>query len=341
MNIDSRKIKVSLFLRPPRAGESYSIERLFDSVVSALPAERYDVRRRICPFSSRGVIRRLALIIWAACKQGDVNHVTGDVNFLGLLMRRARTMLTIHDSASMRRLFGWRRWCYKVAWLQLPVWHAGRVTVISGRTLQETESYVRVERAKCVIIPNCIPRGISGDSRPFADSRPRFLAVGTGDNKNLPRIIEAVAGLPCVLVVVGELSEVDRKLLVQHGVEVENHIGLDDTSMARQYRQADAVVFVSTYEGFGLPILEAQAVGRPLITSRRSPMQEVAGAGACLVDPESVDEIRAAVLRITHDPGYRAALVQAGFENVKAYSAEAVARQYASVYEELFSGVAR
>ena len=337
MSVDSRKIKVSLFMRAPRPGASYSIERLFDAIVSALPVDRYDIRRRVCPFRSKGVIRRLALIVWAACNQGDVNHVTGDVNFLGLLLRRSRTVLTIHDSASMRRLNGWRRWCYKVAWLQLPVWRAAHVTVISERTLEETASYVGIDRARFSVIPNCVPQGMSAESRTFVNSRPRILAVGTGENKNLTRIIEALEGLPCLLVVVGELYERHRKLLTQFAVEVENHVNLDDASMADQYRKADAVVFVSTYEGFGLPILEAQATGRPIVTSRRSPMQEVAGSGACLVDPESVSEIRAALMRVVHDPDYRAALVQAGFENVKAYSAELVARQYASVYEELSS----
>ena len=341
VNIRSRRIKLSLFLRRPRPGENYSVERLFDSVVAALPADRYDVRRRVCPFQSKGLIRRLALIVWAACRQGDVNHVTGDVNFLGLLMRRSRTVLTILDSASMQRLVGWRRWCYGVAWLRLPIWRAGRVTAISQTTLQETIFYVRADPAKCVFIPCCVPQGMFAEPRPFPESRPRFLAVGTKPNKNLPRIIEALSGLPCRLVVVGELTESHRKLLVHHGVEVENHVGLDDAAMALQYRAADAVVFVSTYEGFGLPILEAQAAGRPLITSRRSPMQEVAGAGSCLVDPEVVGEIRAAVQRIIQDPEYRAALVQAGFENVRAYSPEAIAGQYASVYEALLSGVAR
>lgn len=341
MSIPSRKIKLSLFLRRPLPGDNYSIERLFDAVVAALPAGRYDVRLQVCPLESKGFFRRLALIIWAVCRQGDVNHVTGDVNFLGLLMRRSRTLLTIHDSASMRRLVGWKRWCYRAAWLRLPIWHAGRVTVISEATLHEIMSYARTDPAKLSVIPNCTPRGMLAEPRPFPDSRPRILAVGTKDNKNLPRIIEALAGVPCRLVVVGVLTESQQELLVRHGMEIENHAHLDDAAMALQYRMTDLVVFVSTYEGFGLPILESQAVGRPVITSRRSPMQEVAGAGASLVCPESVGEIREAVLRIIRDPQYRAALVQAGFENVRAYSPEIIARQYASVYEALFSGTAR
>ena len=112
--------------------------------------------------------------------------------------------------------------------------------------------------------------------------------MGTKPNKNLDRIVKALKGIHCKLVVVGALTDEQKKLIVDTGVDLENHVNLDDAAIGRQYQAADVVMFVSTYEGFGLPILEAQAAGRPLITSRRSPMQEVAGPGSCLVDPENV-----------------------------------------------------
>ena len=275
---------------------------------------------------------------WAAFHQGDINHITGDVNFLGLLMRRSRTLLTIHDSASMARLVGWQRWLYGYIWLRLPIWRAGRVTVISERTLDETLSYVNAARSKFVVIPNCKTLGINTTPKEFSGTKPRFLVVGTKPNKNLPRIMEALQGIPCQLVVVGALSESHRQLIADYGLDVKNHVDLDDSAIAQQYQEADAVLFISTYEGFGLPILEAQAAGRPLITSRRSPMLEVAGPGSCLVDPEEVNEIRAAVLRVVQDPSYREALVQAGEENVRHYTPEVIASRYASVYEDMLSG---
>jgi len=339
MTIPARKIKLSLFLRKPLPGDHYSIERLFDAIVSALPADRYEIQFRVCPFEGKGLFRRLALIIWATCMQGDVNHVTGDINFLSLLMRRSRTLLTITDSASMLRLVGLKRWFYRIFWLQLPIWRAGHVTAISEKTLQETFSHVNADTMKFSVIPCCTPLGILIEPRPFPENRPRILTVGTKPNKNLPRIIEALGGIPCQLVVVGAISESDQELIVRHGLEVENHVNISDGDMAIQYRNADLVVFVSTYEGFGLPVLEGQSAGRPVITSRRSPMQEVAGAGACLVDPDSVEAIREAVLRVIHDFQYRAMLVKAGFENIRAYSPDTIAGQYALVYESLFTGM--
>jgi len=117
-------------------------------------------------------------------------------------------------------------------------------------------------------------------------------------------------------------------------------LDIHDDEIVREYLNADMLVFVSTYEGFGLPILEGQAAGRPVITSCLSPMKEVAGGGACLVDPYSIVDIREGVLRVIHDSQYRAMLIQAGFDNVRAYSPKNVARQYSSLYEALFSGAA-
>lgn len=330
------RIKVHLFFRRPVPGDHFSIERLFDAVAASLPADRFEIRRMVCPFESRGLLRRLASMTWAALHQGDVNHITGDVNFLGLLMRRRRTMLTIHDSASMERLTGPRRWIYSLIWLSLPVWRAGRVTVISQRTRDETLSYVNTDSSKFVVIPNCMTLGIQPTPKKFSSTKPRFLVVGTKPNKNLPRIMEALKGIPCRLVIVGALSETHRRHIADYGLDVENHVGLHDSAIAEQYQAADAVLFIPTYEGFGLPILEAQAAGRPLITSRRSPMQEVAGPGSCLVDPENIVEIREAVLRVVQDQSYREALVQSGAENVRHYSPEVIASHYASAYEEMF-----
>jgi Glycosyltransferase len=82
-----------------------------------------------------------------------------------------------------------------------------------------------------------------------------------------------------------------------------------------------------------MPIIEAQTVGRPVVTSNCSSMPEVAGVGgACLVDPFDVASIRAGVLRVIKDPDYREALVKRGFENVCRFRPQAIARAYCALY---------
>jgi glycosyltransferase involved in cell wall biosynthesis len=108
-----------------------------------------------------------------------------------------------------------------------------------------------------------------------------------------------------------------------------------DEELVEAYRRCDMVVFASLYEGFGLPILEAQAMGRPVITSNFGAMREAAGDGALLVDPYSVEAIREAVLRITREPALREDLIAKGLRNVANFSADAVAMKYAQIYRNL------
>jgi glycosyltransferase involved in cell wall biosynthesis len=84
-----------------------------------------------------------------------------------------------------------------------------------------------------------------------------------------------------------------------------------------------------------MPILEAQAIGRPVLTSDLSPMREVAREGALKVDPLNVVSIRNGLKRLLAIPELRNELVKKGFENVKNYSATAIAAQYAEVYREV------
>ena len=76
-------------------------------------------------------------------------------------------------------------------------------------------------------------------------------------------------------------------------------------------------------------------MGRPVITSNFGAMKEAAGEGALLVDPYSVDEIRAAILRLKNTPGLREELVRKGLENAERFRGAAVAERYAEIYRRL------
>lgn len=333
-----RPIRVHFFFRAPRPGAAYSIERAFDSMIAALPRDRFVVSRFVCPYQSKGIVRRLLLMLWAAARQGDVNHITGDVDFLGLLMRRKRTLITIHDTVSAHRLKGWRRWLFRLFWLELPLRRAAAITSISEFSRQEIESLVPASTGKVVIVPNCLTVAVGAERHDFNEAMPRILHVGTKPNKNLSRTIEALSGLPCKLTIVGPLSTEQRDLLERGRVAYENHVGLSEPDLDRQYAIADVLVFCSTYEGFGLPILEAQALGCLVVASDLDPMRSVAGRGALLVDPLDPGAIRKAVERLRSEPSLRAKLRAEGILNVERYRPAAVAGQYAAIYEKLAIG---
>jgi len=220
-------------------------------------------------------------------------------------------------------------------WLYLPCLRANRVTVISEFTKARLLALCPVKPAKVRVIPDCVAPEFKATPKAWPSSQPRLLLVGTTGNKNLNRVAEACIGLAVQLSILGELTASQRDYLDRHGLEYDNQWDLPKKKVVAIYEACDLVVFVSTYEGFGLPILEGQAVGRPVLTSDISPMREVAGEGALKVDPFDVAAIRSGLTRLIADAELRSRLVREGFCNVERYSAKSVAAQYAEVYREL------
>lgn len=99
------------------------------------------------------------------------------------------------------------------------------------------------------------------------------------------------------------------------------------------YRGAKALIFVSFYEGFGLPVLEAMASGVPVITSLTTSLGEIAGNAALLVDPENIDEISDAIYRVNNDEELRTDLINKGLLHVNNYSWEKTAHEINSHLE--------
>jgi glycosyltransferase involved in cell wall biosynthesis len=169
----------------------------------------------------------------------------------------------------------------------------------------------------------------------FRDDAPVILAVGTTANKNLERLCAALEGIDCILHVVGKMSIAQRDAVRCHGITLRSSESLSHMEMVEAYRDADLVAFPSLFEGFGLPIIEGQATGRPVLTSSVTAMPEVAGDAACLVDPFDVKSIRAGLVRLLTSPDYRAELRERGLVNVRRFSAGAVAEQYAELYRSV------
>ncbi len=328
-------LSVTFLMRAPQE-RSFSIEAVFETVRAHLPP---DITARVVTsaYPSRGFLPRLKGVFhaWRACKGADIIHMTGDAHFLVFLLPRKRVVLTVHDCEFLVRSHGIKRFILWLFWIWLPARKACKITVVSEESKRQLLQWLRVDPDRIEVIENPLSKALPQDDRPFATARPRLLMIGTGPHKNIDRVAQALTGLPVILEVIGRLPPERLTRLQAEGLDVQTRHDLSDAQLAQAYASADILMFPSLSEGFGLPILEAQSVGRPVITSDRSPMREVAGPAALLVDPENPSEIRNAVERVIAEPELRKVLVRDGFTNINRFAPKTTATQYANLYRQM------
>ena len=148
-------------------------------------------------------------------------------------------------------------------------------------------------------------------------------------------MMDAVRGMDVELLIVGYLNETQINLLKDGSIVYRLVNQLSDSAMRDIYAEADIMVFPSLHEGFGLPIIEAQATGRPVLTSRLEPMASVSGGAACLVDPLDSVSIRTGLEKIIGDENYRNELIAGGFKNVERFQIKKISSLYYKLYQDL------
>ena len=205
---------------------------------------------------------------------------------------RAPLVVTIHDAAVLRHPEAFNGWTRRYSARTLPrvARAASAIVVVSAFSRDELVDLLSVPESKVRVIPH-------GVGPPFTENGPKadgdyVLAVSTLEpRKNFSRLVEGFqrSGLDGLeLRVVGGEGWGDVKV---DGDRVE-HLGIvEDEELARLYRGAVAVVYVSLYEGFGLPVLEAMACGTPVVAPAGPPYDEFAEGIAFQVDPRDVDSI--------------------------------------------------
>lgn len=330
-------MKVVFFQRKPRPLKNFSVEMLFDQVRSYLPSD-IEYKIHIAKHYSNGFFNRLFISIDAMFNQSDVNHVTGDIGFITIFLSGKKTILTMLDVGSlndanpiMKKILQW-------FWVQWPVYKASYVTTISEASKKELLKYINVKHKKKIrIIYVPVSDQLTYVAKTFNEDCPVILQIGTKQNKNIPRLIEAIKGINCKLEIVGVLNQSQIDILELNNINYRNSVNLSNDELRKKYEEADLVAFVSTYEGFGMPIVEAQIVGRSVITSNLLSMPEVAGEGALLVDPYNIDEIRNGILKIINNEDFRNLLVEKGLKNATRFLVEAISNEYAELYREVFN----
>jgi hypothetical protein len=136
VNKQGVKPKVVFFHRKPRNVGNYSVEFIFEDVRKRL-SNKIDAHIVVSKYESAGLFKRLYNCYEAWRSQGQVNHITGDVNYLGCLLKPSATIQTILDCVHLNSSAGFKHKILKLFWLTIPERRAKFITAISESTKQE------------------------------------------------------------------------------------------------------------------------------------------------------------------------------------------------------------
>jgi glycosyltransferase involved in cell wall biosynthesis len=225
------------------------------------------------------------------------------------------------------------------------------VVTLSNHAKQEIVAAYGVDEQRVqVIYPAAVtPNGASGPNGLIGGStRPFMLFVGEiGPRKNVMNLVRAFArvasAIPHRLILSGPEGPVNwyvesvQSEIGSLGLAGRVHLTgwLPDHELESLYRATDAVLLPSLYEGFGYPLIDAMAHGKPIVTSNAASMPEVAGDAALLVNPLKVDEIAEAMMALARDDAVRRRLAEAGRRRAGHFTTDAMVASLCRLYSAL------
>ena len=321
-------------------GVSFSIEKVFKQIRSALD-KNIEQSDFYCPFNSYKnpltYIRNFAAL---RRKSADIFHITGAVHYLALFLPARKTIITVHDLGHAFKTKGIVGFFLRQLFAILPLKKAKYIVAISNFSKNEIVEKVGIFPDKIDVIYDPAPTNLKFKPKSFNFENPRILCFCHLENKNLERHILALKGIKCHLRIIGKLSQKYIDLLKECGTDYSNDYNIPEEQILKEYEDCDMLLFASTYEGFGVPILEAQLSGRPVVTSAIAPMDEVTGKSigadsAISVNPFDVEDIRGGILKLLGNPRLAEEIVQKGLENTQRFSVVAIAKQYQDLYARM------
>ncbi len=310
-----------------------------------------------------GYIDKFILFIpylWWQARRYDVVHICDHSNSIYAQFTGAHTLVTCHDLLAVRGALGEVADCPASStgkllqhWIHAGLKRASRLAAVSDYTRQDLKRLVPRHKEVALVYNglNYPYRVLEVDERNvrFA-SLPNDLgelpfALHVGSNatrKNRATVLRAVAlaiglGWPGRLVLAGTAPDLELLSLISDlGLTSRVLVlsGVSNDVLELLYNAAHALIFPSRFEGFGWPLIEAQACGCPVIASTIPPFVEIAG-GAARLHPAEDAQAMAEELLALHDPVQRAALIAAGLENAKRFTAAAMIDGYLTCYAQL------
>lgn len=284
----------------------------------------------------------------------DVYHGLSHELPVGIEKTGAKLIVTIHDLIFLRYPEYYKKIDRKIydQKFRYACRKATRVHAISEQTKQDLIFYFSVPEEKITVIYQSInPVFYTRANNDFRyNLRKKYqlpkkflLSVGTVEpRKNLLGLLEGMINTKTYipLVVVGKTTDYQHK--VQKFIEADlNRLQvyflprIEDEELAALYQMAEVLVYPSLFEGFGLPVAEAQASGCPVITSNLSSLPEAGGDGAYYIDPEKPEEIGKALKTLLTDQALRKSLIEKGKINAQRFTPANFAVQIKQLYNSV------
>ncbi len=324
--------------------------------VPPLP-ERFEIVEEDSPGYSISELTTFAWRLWR--DRLDLFHAT---HYVIPPLARARAVVTIHDIIHVlypQFLPHRAALIYARVMIRRALRRADRIITVSNNSKRDLVDYFGISPARIEVIYN----GVAGRFRadlPRAEServalkyglpRPYLLFLGgEKPHKNVRNVLRAFAearrarALPHALVLAGPMpknrSRVEALIAaLDLGAHVTRPGVVPEEDLPGLFAGADAFLYPTLYEGFGLPVAEAMACGVPVLTSSTSALQEIAGGYAYLVDPMDVDAIARGIVDLATDPERRREYAELGRRRAADFSWERAAEQTLRVYAEALAG---
>jgi len=320
--------------------------------------------RIVCPVEAsnrkaRYLYEQLALPRMLRRYRANVVH---SLAYVGPLHTHCPHVVSIHDlnyRAFGAKMSGLRQGILS-RMVPLSARHSSRIITISEFSKREIVQHISISADKITVIYHGTPEhndeqtissGIESSARRqepvferYAIRAPYLIAFGSlSPNKNTVRLVEAFNQLQTPetydLVIIGHLPEdnaIQNQIAASRAADRIHVTGyVPDEDVPALLQQAKLFVFPSLYEGFGLPALEAQSVGTPVVCSSAASLPEVAGKGALYFDPLSVDDMKEAIEKVLNDANLQNGLIEKGYANTARFSWRKAAEQTLSVYRQL------
>ncbi len=269
---------------------------------------------------------------------------------------KLKTIVTVHDLGA-EFLAAYHRFPQKLYlnWsTKYVASNANHIIAVSESTKKDLVKTFKVDPQRISVVPEAVDtnnfycrgvREVAQVKKELGITKPYLLFVGTiQPRKNLEKLIEAFSQLQdknLELILAGrpgwlyeDIYAAPKKFNVAGRVKFLGYVNEDQ--LPALYSGAEAFVFPSLYEGFGLPLLEAMATGTPVITSKTSCMPETTGGNAILVNPNKTREITQAMAKVLTDKLLRAELTAAGLRWAKQFTWEETAKKTIAGFEKVY-----